>query len=87
MKAEEILRALPVHYYVIDLKNKRIVESNDPKVKAAEKPCFMQLFNVNEPCLNMNGECKCEQKLKKDFTGNFILEGFEQGAKKFLMHR
>lgn len=84
MKAEEILSALPVHYYVIDLKSKKIVQSNDPKVKTGEEPCFVQLFHASKPCSDLDGNCICQQKLKKDSLDNFILESYENGSKKFF---
>lgn len=84
MKAEEILRALPVNYYVIDLKRKKIVQSNDPKVKEGEEPCFVQLFHASKPCSDLDGNCICQQKLKNGFPDNFILESNENGSKKFF---
>lgn len=84
MKAEEILRTLSVHYYVIDLKAKKIVQSNDPKVKIGEEPCFVQLFHSEKPCFDLGGYCICQQKLKSGILDNFILESNENGSKKFF---
>lgn len=84
MKAEEILRALPVNYYVIDLKKKKIVQTNDPKIKDGEEPCFMQLFQRDKPCRDANGECFCQQLLVSGTTKNFFVEGLNDAAPKFF---
>ncbi len=83
MNAEEILGALPFHYYIIDLKKKIIVQTNDSKVKPGENPCFIQLFFKENPCKEVNGKCICQQILEKDSKGSFILENKEIEAKKY----
>jgi PAS domain S-box-containing protein len=84
MKAEEMLRALPVNYYVIDLKRKKIVQTNDPKIKNGEEPCFMQLFHRDRPCGDGNGECFCQQLLVPRTTKSFFVEGLNGAAPKFF---
>ncbi|MGC9355526.1 MAG: PAS domain-containing protein, partial [Mariniphaga sp.] len=84
MKAEEILRTLPVNYYVIDLKGKKIVQTNDPKIKNGEEPCFMQLFHRDRPCGDGNGECFCQQLLVSGTTKSFFVEGLNGAAPKFF---
>jgi signal transduction histidine kinase len=83
MRAEDLLRTLPVHYYVIDLTQKKIIQTNDPKVKLGKEPCFMQLFNKRKPCMDKNGNCLSQQNLEDDETCKFIMEGFEGGDKKY----
>lgn len=84
MKEEEILRTLPVNYYVIDLREKKIVQSNDPRIKIGEEPCFMQLFYRDKPCGDENGNCFCRQLLIPGTTKNFIVESSNGAASKFF---
>lgn len=84
MIAEEILGALPFHFYIIDLRKKHIVQTNNLKVKTGEKPCFAQLFFKEKPCLEVDDKCICQQVLENDFTGSFLLDSVENGTKKFF---
>jgi PAS domain S-box-containing protein len=84
MIAEEILRALPFYYYVIDLKKKKIIQTNDPNVKMENEPCFMQLFQKKKPCMEVNGECLCQQMPENDSVSSFILENFENETQKYF---
>ncbi len=84
MRAEEILDALPFHYYIVDIKKKNIVQSNDSNVKPGEDPCFIRLFYREKPCPEVNGKCICQQILENDSTGSFILESMENKTQKFF---
>lgn len=84
MKAEDILKALPVNYYVVDLKRKKVVQTNDPKINTGDDPCFMQLFHEGKPCSEIIGNCLCQQFLENKSAGNFNLEGFKNGTRQYF---
>ncbi|SHF09803.1 PAS domain S-box-containing protein [Mariniphaga anaerophila] len=82
MRAEDILKALPVPFYVIDLKKKRIVQTNDAKVKPEQGPCFAQLFDQNTPCREKDGKCLCERMIEKNLDAGFTLESGQRKDKR-----
>jgi len=84
MRAENILDALPLHFYVIDLKQKKILQTNDPHVPTGNGTCFMQLFNQESPCQLSNGQCLCEQMIENGTKGKFLMETGEKNNKKFF---
>jgi PAS domain S-box-containing protein len=84
MRAEKILDALPIHFYIIDLKQKKIFQTNDPHVQPGNGTCFMQLFNQKSPCQLSNGQCLCEQMIENGTKGKFIIETGEKNNKKFF---
>ncbi len=84
MKAEEILRTLPVNYYVIGLRGKKIVQTNDPRIKIGEESCFMQLFHRNKSCGDKGDNCFCRQLLIPGSAKSFFVEGSNGTAPKFF---
>lgn len=62
---KKIMQALPQHYYVIDIENRIIVDTNDPDVKIGEDYCFNYLYNLDKPCnaINADFECTCYKVL------------------------
>ncbi|SHI74673.1 PAS domain S-box-containing protein [Tangfeifania diversioriginum] len=84
MRAENILEALPLHFYVIDLKQKKILQTNDPNVQPENGTCFTQLFNKELPCQVINGQCLCEQVIANGAQNRFLMEMGEKNNKKFF---
>lgn len=84
MRAENILDALPLHFYVIDLKQKKILQTNDPNVQPENGTCFTQLFNKELPCQVINGQCLCEQVIANGAQNRFLMEMGEKNNKKFF---
>jgi signal transduction histidine kinase/ActR/RegA family two-component response regulator len=84
MRAENILDALPLHYYVIDLKQKKILQTNDPNVQPENGTCFTQLFSKNLPCEVSEGQCLCEQMIANGNQNRFLMEMGEKNNKKFF---
>ena len=82
MTAEDILGALPNHYYVIDLQQKAIVRTNDPKVEVGANSCFMQLFYDDKPCNDKNQHCLCQRILVPGETESFIVKNNGNSAQK-----
>jgi PAS domain S-box-containing protein len=74
MKAENLLNELPVHYYIIDLPTKTILQTNDPMISSGTEPCHQQLFNETEPCMIRNSKCFCEQAVNTENSEDLILE-------------
>ena len=83
MKAEDVLDALPFHYFIIDVDTKTIIHTNNPKAAAGEGPCFQQLFKKNEPCMHSETCCFCQQAIHPENGENLILEAGEGSEKKF----
>jgi hypothetical protein len=84
MKAEDLLDALPIHYYVIDIDTREILQSNDSLVSIGKEPCFQQLFNRSEPCIDKGNHCFCSQIIDSTGTGGLVLESGEGQGKDFL---
>ncbi len=82
MRAEDILNALPIPFYVIDLKKKVIVQTNDPNVLVEDKACFLQIFNRKEPCKQENETCICSLT-KVNSEIQFLVESGEKGGRRF----
>jgi PAS domain S-box-containing protein len=78
MSAEELLEALPVNYYVIDLVNKKIVHTNDARVTFDDSPCFRQLFQKEAPCHFGDGGCLCDSLIAGVTEASFMIKP-EQG--------
>ncbi len=83
MNAEELLKALPVDYYVIDVDKKEILQTNNIGVSVG-KNCFRELFNGESPCEEQNGKCICQQKTQNTGSTQFILEKEDNGQKEFF---
>jgi|GEM_PF-1985503 len=84
MKAEDLLDALPIHYYVIDINTNEILQTNDPLVSVGKEPCFKQLFNSNQPCIDKENKCFCSQIVNSSGAGAMVLETGEGPAKRFF---
>ncbi len=84
MKAEDLLDALPIHYYVIDIDTNEIIQSNDPLVSVGKGPCFHQLFNSNKPCVEKENKCYCRQIADSTGSGVLVIEAGEGSGKRFF---
>jgi PAS domain S-box-containing protein len=84
MRAEDLLDALPIHYYVIDIDTNEILQSNDPLISIGKGPCFQQLFNRSEPCIDKTNNCFCSQIITSTGAGSLVLERGEGKEKSFL---
>lgn len=71
---EEILNSLPSKYYIIHLKTKKIIQTNDSELKFRDTSCFSQLFEKKLPCNNSNGLCVCEQLIQLEKKPNLLLK-------------
>ncbi len=71
INADEILKALPAKYYVLDLNSRIIVQSNDPDVEIGKSKCFQHFYN-NNPC-GESENCLCNQALKSG-KSSFVIE-------------
>lgn len=65
---KKIIKALPQHYYVIEIKNRMIVDTNDPDVKIGETFCFKHFYSLDKPCnlKETNFECTCHEVITKN---------------------
>ena len=70
----KIQQSLPTKFYLIDLNTKVIVQTNDPEIINGESLCYKQLFNKQEPCDNLNGNCVCEQIKTEGENPEFLIE-------------
>ena len=70
----DILNALPVKYYLIDIQSKKIVQTNNPNVEAGDNLCYKTIFNKNEICQGKNGKCICQQLFEKVEDPEFVIE-------------
>ena len=81
MRADDLLDAFPVNFYVIDLKQRTIVRTNDVNVQTGDESCFKQLFNKKEPCGVESGRCLCEQLVETGSDEELVIEN-EQGRRR-----
>jgi len=87
MRAEELLDALPVNYYVIDLANKKIVQTKDPKIERAGSPCFKQLFQKEAPCHLEYGRCLCQRLAASETDFHFMITPEQGDCKRYYKAR
>jgi PAS domain S-box-containing protein len=71
LKPQEILDALLTEYFVVDLKSKKIVQSNRPGVKKGSN-CFKVIFNNDTPCGIKDEKCLCQQVSLQNPIYNFV---------------
>ena len=55
-----ILDSLPIKFYVINLKERKIIKTNDPTVSIGQESCFLSIFNCKDSCQPEKGTCFCE---------------------------
>ncbi|HZH72558.1 MAG TPA: hypothetical protein VFD91_08715, partial [Mariniphaga sp.] len=55
-----ILDSLPIKFYVINLKERKIIKTNDPTVSIGQESCFLRIFNRKDSCQPEKGTCFCE---------------------------
>lgn len=83
---QEILNALPLEYYVVDIKNREIIQSNKSSIQSGDK-CFKAIFNKTSPCNSNTKQCACQQKFTQSSSLNFEMERVEkQVVSKFNVH-
>ena len=81
--AEEILKSLPTKFYVINLKSKEIIQTNNSFISDQKSLCYKVLFNKEKPCEIDSGECICQQTIKKKGSLNYIIEKENKNDKDF----
>jgi len=64
----KIIQALPKDYYIIDVSNYTIVDSNNPEVELNKVKCFNHLYGFNEYCpeQKLGIECTCDKILNEN---------------------
>jgi PAS domain S-box-containing protein len=82
MDTKELLEALPVNYYVIDIDKKEIIQSNDSEIAVGEN-CYKKLFNKDVPCNIENDNCICQKNINNEGTSPLIIEKMQNGKKEF----
>jgi PAS domain S-box-containing protein len=82
MDTEELLQALPVKYYVIDIDKKEIVQTNDSE-KIIGENCYKNLFNKNAPCSAENENCLCQRSIQNKTSTQFVIEKNQNSKKEF----
>ena len=86
LKPDEILKALPSKYYVINIHTKKILATNDPDFEN-EATCYRFLFDEDSPCENENGQCICQRTTKQDDKVSFRIEKGTGNEKKVFNAR
>ncbi|WP_346861740.1 ATP-binding protein [uncultured Draconibacterium sp.] len=71
LKPQEILDALQTEYFVVDLKSKKIIQTNSPGIEKGSS-CFKAIFNNDTPCGLKDGKCLCQQLSSKNRSYNFV---------------
>ncbi len=71
---DEVLKTIPLKYYVINTKTKRILQTNDEELNGKEGTCFKRIFNKKLPCNAENNQCICEQLLQTEDKVVFVIE-------------
>ena len=79
--SDEILSSLPSKYYVIDLKSKRIIQTNNSEIDTSKAVCYKHFFEKKVPCELTNGKCTLQQLAEEKSEVEFIIEK-GQGIKK-----
>ncbi len=83
LSPEEVLKLLPVKYYVINKKTKKILQTNDENVKPGSTG-YEILFNSNIPCTNPENKCKCETLTVCGEEIEFVTEHKGEKANRFI---
>lgn len=83
MNKENLLKALPVKYYVIDTDKQEIVQTNDSEEIVGEK-CYKRLFNKEAPCFNEFDNCFCQHPKNQNGTAPTFIERIQENKKEFF---
>lgn len=83
---QDVLDALPADYYVIDLENKVILQTNSTTTKAG-LPCYNALFNKENACDVADGECICQKSFFIKNKPEFYISGIRCGKTKHYKAR
>ena len=81
---EEILKLIPVKYYVINIKTRNIIKTNDEGLNKNGMFCHKQIFNKDLPCSLESGLCICESLLQTENNAEFITEIKQDSRKQFV---
>lgn len=71
---DKILKSIPLKYYVINVKTKKIVNTNIDGLEVNSPVCYKQIYKKDLPCDLQGGHCICESLLQKNMQGEFITE-------------
>ena len=81
---ENVLSLLPVKFYVINFRDREIIDTNDPEFSELLNPCHKYLFNKDSECLLREGKCICQQLSDKGELSDYIIEKGEGIEKEFF---
>lgn len=82
MNPQELLEALPVKYYVINIEGKKIVQTNDSRI-ASGTYCYKELFDRDTPCEEHEKLCLCQQQLGNRDNAGFVAGKVRGKVKEF----
>jgi PAS domain S-box-containing protein len=71
LDSKKLIQALPQDYYVIDIKTRKIIETNNPDVKVGKTTCYKFFYGFDKPCseVQSNFQCICHQVItQKSYT-------------------
>lgn len=80
----DVLKLIPLKYYVINTKTKSIIQTNDESLHDKDRPCFNQVFDKELPCNFENGRCICERLLQNADKDEFVIEQKEDSGEKYF---
>ncbi len=81
---EDILNIIPCKYYVINIKTREIVQTNDKNQGSGNEKCFKRIFNRESPCDIENNQCICERLLQSGNTGEFLGEKKDESGSRYF---
>ena len=84
LNADEILRTLPSKYYVINLKTKEIVQTNDRSVSENNNLCYKFLFNKEYACGSNSDGCICQRAIQSGKESNCIIDKVSKNNTEFF---
>ncbi|WP_319592129.1 response regulator [uncultured Draconibacterium sp.] len=84
--SQEVLDALPADYYVINIHEKKILQTNDKRVAPGDS-CYKVLFNKDKPCESKCDKCLCQQTHTFNARSSFNISSITDGEKKYYRVR
>ncbi len=82
---EEVLKSIPFKYYVINIKTKNIIKTNDDGINKNDLLCFKQIYNKDLPCSFNGSACVCELMLGTKKNAEFVNEKKLNNGKQFVL--
>ena len=82
MREKDLLDSLPLKYYLIDIQQKAVVETNDLSVTAGIKVCDLPVFHREDSLESEHNDCFCSL-LEKENEFRYVIEAGKRRNRKY----